>query len=318
VAFQNSAANASSIIHAIPNGTGSTAGYESNNASGPTNSSRSYVYVTSTEVQFGSGIRGTGTYLPMTFYTGGSERVRIDTSGNVGIGTSSPGANNKLHISSAGTTRLYVENTANSVGVRLQTLSAAGLLQTDTNHPLTFATNNGAEAMRIDTSGNLLVGATSTVDSAKFVVQDAEGNDFAVGRLSGGNRFVGSSSIYNKTTANAANVFVNSSATAYAIVRSTSSIKYKKDVENAVHGLAEVLRLRPVTYRGKEDGEQVFGGLIAEEVHTLGLTEFVQYDENNEPDALAYGPLVSLAFKAIQEQQAIINDLKARLDAANL
>jgi hypothetical protein len=83
----------------------------------------------------------------------GTTAVTIDTSQNVGIGTTSPGANNKLHVSSAGTTRLYVENTANSVGVRLQTLSNAGLLQTDTNHPLTFATNNGAEAMRIATSG---------------------------------------------------------------------------------------------------------------------------------------------------------------------
>lgn len=87
---------------------------------------------------------------------------------NVGIGTSSPGANNKLHVSSAGTTRLYVENTANSVGVRLQTLSNAGLLQTDTNHPLTFATNNGSEAMRIATSGNVGIGTSSPTE--KLVV----------------------------------------------------------------------------------------------------------------------------------------------------
>jgi hypothetical protein len=259
-----------------------------------------------------------------------TERVRVDSSGNVGIGTVSPAQ--KLHISGTGDTRLQVESTSSGAGVIYLNGSTAGFAGYNTiqsrnsstvqwaiggsgdQNTLPFYTN-GSERMRIDSSGNLLVGTTSTVDSAKFVVQDAEGNDFAVGRLSGGNRFVGSSSIYNKTTANAANVFVNSSATAYAIVRSTSSIKYKKDVENAVHGLAEVLQLRPVTYRGKEDGEQVFGGLIAEEVHDIGLTEFVQYDEDGSPDALAYGPLVSLAFKAIQEQQALITQLQADVAA---
>jgi hypothetical protein len=230
-----------------------------------------------------------------------TERVRVDASGNVGIGTSSPTL--KLEVSN-GTNTGYMHP---GVGIGLSVGSK-------TNAPITLDVNN-TERARIDTSGNLLVGTTSTVDSAKFVVQDAEGNDFAVGRLSGGNRFVGSSSIYNKTTANAANVYVNSSSTAYALVRSTSSIKYKKDVEDANHGLAEVLMLRPVTYRGKEDGDKVFGGLIAEEVHDIGLTEFVQYDEDGSPDALAYGPLVSLAFKAIQEQQALITKLQADVAA---
>jgi hypothetical protein len=77
-----------------------------------------------------------------------------DASGNVGIGTS-PAATSRLQVSSAGSTRLLVENTTNSVAVRIQSETASGLLQTDTNHPLNFATNNGAVAMQIDTSGNL-------------------------------------------------------------------------------------------------------------------------------------------------------------------
>jgi hypothetical protein len=78
---------------------------------------------------------------------------------------------------------------------------------------------------------------------------------------------------------------------------------------DAIHGLAEVLKLRPVTYKGNNDGDTIFGGLIAEEVHDVGLTEFVQYNDDNEPDSLAYGSMVSLCIKAIQE-------LKAELDAA--
>jgi hypothetical protein len=51
---------------------------------------------------------------------------------------------------------LLVENTTNSVQLRIQTLTATALIQTDTNHALTFATNNGAEAMRINAGAPIL------------------------------------------------------------------------------------------------------------------------------------------------------------------
>jgi hypothetical protein len=120
--------------------------------------------------------------------------------------------------------------------------------------------------------------------------------------------------VYNSTSGAAANVHVNAS---FQIVRSTSSIKYKRDVQDATHGLAEVMQLRPVTYKGKSegDGETVFGGLIAEEVHDAGLTEFVQYNPEGEPDALAYGNMVSLCVKAIQELSAQVTALQAEVNA---
>jgi hypothetical protein len=120
------------------------------------------------------------------------------------------------------------------------------------------------------------------------------------------------SPIYGTTTAGAANVHVQSSG---AVLRSTSSLRYKNTVNDATHGLVELLLLRSVTYKGNDDGDTVFGGLIAEEVHDAGLTEFVQYNEDGEPDALAYGNMVSLCIKAIQEQQATITALTARIEA---
>ena len=68
--------------------------------------------------------------------------------------------------------------------------------------------------------------------------------------------------------------------------------------------------MRSVTYESKSESDagKTFGGLIAEEVHAAGLTEFVQYAEDGTPDALAYGNMVSLCIKALQE-------LKAEFDA---
>ena len=101
----------------------------------------------------------TGIFFPaadtIAFSEGGAEVMRIDSSGNVGIG-SSPAATSRLQVSSTGSTRLLVENTTNSVQLRIQTLTATALIQTDTNHALTFATNNGAEAMRINAGAPIL------------------------------------------------------------------------------------------------------------------------------------------------------------------
>ena len=181
--------------------------------------------------------------------------------------------------------------------------------------------NAGVESARIDSGSNLLVGTTSA--NAKFTVNGASNtsadnsfvarkSDSTVVLQARNDGFVFMPTTYSNTTANAANFFINTDGSVY---RSTSSLKYKTDVQDATHGLAELLTLRSVTYKGKTDGDTVFGGLIAEEIHDAGLTEFVQYAEDGTPDALAYGPMVSLCVKAIQEQQAIIESLTARITA---
>ena len=97
------------------------------------------------------------------------------------------------------------------------------------------------------------------------------------------------------------------------MLRVGSSLRYKNTVNDATHGLAELLTLRPVTYKGNNDGDTIFGGLIAEEVHAAGLTEFVQYGQDGEPDGIGYGNMVSLCIKAIQELKSELESVKAEL-----
>jgi hypothetical protein len=321
VLFQSSTTNGASGVIAIPNGTGVIASWSAQNSSDVANGASIAIRASDTDMSVRSGINGTGTYLPMTFYTNNSERVRIDTSGNVGIGTISPGT--KLDVS--GNLRLSAASPVielNSGGPQVYSNSA---------NTLQFASGGGigspTERMRIDSSGNLLVGTTATTSNARLAVKTSStsnldygvyvansGGGFLLGIDNNGGFSTGSAagSPYNATTASSANVFVDSAG---ALKRSTSSLKYKTNVQNATYGLADAMRLRAVTYKGKNDGDTIFGGLIAEEVHEAGLTEFVQYAEDGSPDALSYGNMVSLAFKAIQEQQALIQSLTTRITA---
>ena len=175
--------------------------------------------------------------------------------------------------------------------------------------------NDGAGGQMTTGSKNTIIGGYSgnqggldlRTASNYIVLSDGDGNPRVV-ITSGGDIRVPAT--YNQTTGSGANMVVDSSGN---FQRSTSSLRYKNTVNDATHGLTELMTLRPVTYKGNNDGDTVYGGLIAEEVHDAGLTEFVTYNDDNEPDALAYSNMVSLCIKAIQEQQSTITALTDRI-----
>lgn len=86
--FQTSTANGSTNLSAMPDGTGTQSGFFFYAQSDLVNNSWVAVRaVSGTDARFQSGISGTGTYLPMTFWNGGSERMRITSAGNVVVGS---------------------------------------------------------------------------------------------------------------------------------------------------------------------------------------------------------------------------------------
>jgi len=91
LAFQSNINNSLTIIGALPTGTGTISGFRTHGGTDPGNSSvGDLVILGGQEVRLNSGVTGNGLYLPMTFYTSGSERMIIRTNGNVGVGTSLP------------------------------------------------------------------------------------------------------------------------------------------------------------------------------------------------------------------------------------
>ena len=110
-----------------------------------------------------------------------TERMRIDSSGRVGIGESSPATD--LHITNSGATQLLLESGTSSQGILLfgdaDDLNVGSVMYDHSDNSMRFETSD-SEHMRIDSSGNVLVnttnaGATGLSVSNSSTISFAEG-----------------------------------------------------------------------------------------------------------------------------------------------
>lgn len=269
------------------------------------------------------------------------ERARIDANGRLGIGTQSPST--ELDVRVADGSGINVVGGTGAVGEDAYTFYQSGRARfgydgargavsisdynssgSTTSKAIVFDTH-GAEVMRIDSSGSVGIGNTgsssvrlrvfgSHSDSNNYAIEVANSSGASMLTIRNDGLYhlgLRTNSPYNFTTSNSANAYLNSSG---GLQRSTSSRRYKTDITDMTYGLSDVMNLRPVTFEGINDPDgQRFGGFIAEEVHEAGLTEFVDYNDEGQPDALAYGSMVALLAKAVQEQQAMIETLQAQV-----
>ena len=261
--------------------------------------------------------------------TGGTERMRVDSSGNVGIGTSSPAY--KLHSSGnigsgqTGTNGFYgLKRTSD--GVEIGSFNTDGTnVVVNTGAALTFQTS-GTERARITSGGNFFVNATAlpagTHSVNGTIYTQGFYSNYGIGSHSGVGGAYQGNAINFQWNGSAVRLWVDS--TDIGSITVSSDYRVKKDIKTqAATALDRVLQIRPVTYTyadyapfsWKADGVSREGFIAHELAEIIPSAVEGAKDEPNKVQSLKLDALCSVLVKAIQELKAENDDLKARLTA---
>ena len=268
-----------------------------------------------------------------------TEAMRIDSSGNVGIGTSSPstygkfvvvtgtdkdGANIVFATAPTGTNggSLNFWNYTNTAIVKqgmIETICTDG--SSSYSSSITFsAAKSGTltEAMRIDSSGNLLIGETALYQAGGV----------SISKLGNGANSSGNILFNSAGTANYPALFqYNGSNVGYITYTNTivqyvslSDYRLKENITPMIGALETIAKLKPVTYDWKTDGSSGQGFIaheLAQVVPNCVNGEKDAVDEDGKPkyQGIDTSFLVATLTAAIQEQQALITTLQTQVAA---
>jgi hypothetical protein len=285
------------------------------------------------------GDTNTGIYSPgadtLAFVEGGTEAMRIDSSANVGIGTTSPDSLSNfrfLDVGSSGTNQGVVQANNGTVKTAIYVNGTNGNLATRTNHNLNLQTNGSTRAT-IDTSGNFGVGTTTPGASyselvnftatatnqpsltllntngsfANDVFQIRSANTSANGNS--WNMITGWSSTTSLNFLVRGNGNVLNSNNSYG---SLSDQRLKENIVDATPKLEKLNQVRVVNFNMIGD-EQKQIGVVAQELEQIfpGMIE----EGQDGMKGVKYSVFVPMLIKAIQEQQQMIETLQAEVAA---
>ena len=274
-----------------------------------------------------------------------ADSMTLNASGNLGVGTTSPISKVDAVVNvSGGSDILTIQNqntganTTKYAGLKFKGNDAVGTSKDSAYiraYPadqdfvgsylsfFTRASDSVSERMRLDSSGNLLVGTTSDIGGQ--VGSLGNGRDAVVAQVTNN-----SNSPYLGKNASGSIIYILSGVgTIYAVnttVQSVSDVRTKENIRDSEDGLQTVLGLKPRRFDFKNgfggDRKNVLG-FIAQEIEaifpdavdTMPAGSVKDEDHENPYKSVGPGALIPVLVKAIQEQQAIITQLQADVAA---
>ena len=252
------------------------------------------------------------------FRTANTERMRIDSSGNVGIGVSPA---HQLEVKTATDAILRVINSGATQVSQIQStnLARSAFAPLSIGGSYTVLETGGTERARIDSSGNLLVGTTSafaTASSYMYVRNDNAGrNGISVGNTQGSAATVAIR--FDNSNGSVGSIITSGSTTSF---NTSSDYRLKENIAPMTGALSKVAALKPVTYKWKSDGSNS-QGFIAHELQEVvpecvtGEKDAVDSEGKPVYQGIDTSFLVATLTAALQEAHGLIKDLQSRVQA---